>query len=409
MIVNLGRVLALILLLHSYLGANFFDPNDKVKLEILKNLDIPVRFLNDKHLIDMYNLQKKHYSARSLAQNTENFNIMLPILNAQIAQSDLPNEFIAIVIAESRLKNEAKSSKGAAGLWQFMERTGKLHGLSVDSYVDERLDYTKSTRAAVIYLSNLKKMFNKWYLTLMAYNCGEGCLQKAIRKAKSDDISVLLDPNKKYIPKQTRQYVRKIVALSFLMADDPLLFIPENESLQSDIYDSPLAAIYLPSGEDVGRVAEVLEMPKQKIASLNNHLKKGVIPNDKNQHALYIPAEKLSDFMRKYKTKSLKSYFVLDTLKSGDTLDTLSHKHDVSRVSIAKENKLQDGKLSKTLSYVKIPIDPTKKFQVKKHIAKNGETLASVALMYNISHKEIKHLNPFMIEKLRDNQEVRIE
>ena len=44
---------------------------------------------------------------------------------------------------------------GATGLWQFMFATGKMYGLDVSSYVDERSDPIKSTEAASKYLSKL--------------------------------------------------------------------------------------------------------------------------------------------------------------------------------------------------------------------------------------------------------------
>jgi membrane-bound lytic murein transglycosylase D len=81
------------------------------------------------------------------------------MLSSLIAQSDLPSEFLFVALVESQLRVESSSSRGAAGLWQFMESTGKLHGLQVNQYVDERRDHVKSTRAAIAYLSTLKKKF----------------------------------------------------------------------------------------------------------------------------------------------------------------------------------------------------------------------------------------------------------
>ena len=66
------------------------------------------------------------------------------------------------VITESALKPRVKSRVGATGLWQFMYSTGKLYGLDVSSYVDERSDPIKSTEAAAKYLSKLYEIFGDW-------------------------------------------------------------------------------------------------------------------------------------------------------------------------------------------------------------------------------------------------------
>ena len=97
--------------------------------------------------------------------------------------------------------------------------------------VDERLDPLKSTKAAAKYLSELKEQFGKWYLALIAYNCGDGALRKAIARAGSDDIKDLLDPNKKFVGLETRNFLRKIIItaqiandLNQIMVSDPRLF-----------------------------------------------------------------------------------------------------------------------------------------------------------------------------------------
>lgn len=101
-------------------------------------------------------------------------------------------------MTESSLKTRAYSRKKASGLWQFMPETAKQYNLKTDDYVDERRDLIKSTEAASKHLSYLHDRFGKWYLAAIAYNCGGGRLSKAIEKAGSDKLSVLLDEEKIY-------------------------------------------------------------------------------------------------------------------------------------------------------------------------------------------------------------------
>lgn len=183
-----------VFLIPYWLFGSGFDPNDQKKLEILRHFDIPPSFLKDPYLHDIYDQKKRECTLQGFADLSENGELFIPALSALIAQSDLPSEFLFVALIESQLSGSATSSRGAAGLWQFMESTGKLQGLQVNQFVDERRDHIKSTRAAIAYLSTLKKQFGKWYLALIAYNCGDGRLSRAIARAGTSDIHVLTDP-----------------------------------------------------------------------------------------------------------------------------------------------------------------------------------------------------------------------
>src|SRR5690606_38358193 len=68
-----------------------------------------------------------------------------PMFEKELDNYDIPLEVKYLAIVESALKPRAKSRVGATGLWQFMFQTGKMYGLNVSSYVDERSDPIKST------------------------------------------------------------------------------------------------------------------------------------------------------------------------------------------------------------------------------------------------------------------------
>ena len=58
-----------------------------------------------------------------------------------------------------RLKPVALSYAQALGPWQFIASTGKVYGLEKNWYIDERMDFVKSTYAAARYLKDLKAIF----------------------------------------------------------------------------------------------------------------------------------------------------------------------------------------------------------------------------------------------------------
>src|SRR5699024_1985886 len=106
-----------------------------------------------------------------------------PLFEKELAKRDIPLELKYLPIIESALNPQAKSRVGATGLWQFMFTTGKRQGLTVSSYVDERMDPVKSTKAAADYLKELYKIFGDWDLVLASYNAGLGNVSKAIRRS----------------------------------------------------------------------------------------------------------------------------------------------------------------------------------------------------------------------------------
>jgi len=382
-----------------------FDPNDTKKAEVLKHFDIPASFLNDPYLHDIYVERKRDCTLNGFANSSENADIFIPMLSSLIAQSDLPAEFLFIVLAESGLDTLATSSKGASGLWQFMPETGKIHGLAITQYVDERRDHIKSTRAAISYLSQLHRQFGKWYLAIIAYNCGDGKLASAIRKAHSDDLRVLANPTKGYIPPESRRYIRRIIALALLASDRVFLEQIQYEHLIGVASENPIATVYLPEGEDIDKIAAVLEMPKQKLKLLNTHLKRGITPPNQNSYPVYIPEAKRALFEEKYRPRGLQKYFVMHKLKSGETLSSLSRRYNVDRSTIMDENMMGERDEFKANRIVKIPLSTS---FIKKEPLVPDKIPISAPRLYNFDFDQLRIKNPFNPVKTDTKEENKI-
>ena len=98
--------------------------------------------------------------------------VYFPMFEKALAEEGLPTDLKYLSIVESALNPAAISRSGAGGLWQFMKPTARECGLKISSYVDERMDPDKSTKAAVHYLKQLYAMFGNWELVMAAYNAG---------------------------------------------------------------------------------------------------------------------------------------------------------------------------------------------------------------------------------------------
>lgn len=399
------RILLLIALLPFSLFSLAFNPNDTKKVEVLKHFDIPSSFLNDPYLNDMYVERKRDCTLNGFANSSENADIFIPMLSSLIAQSDLPAEFLFIALAESGLDTLSTSSKGASGLWQFMPETGKLHGLVINQYVDERCDHIKSTRAAISYLSQLHRQFGKWYLAIIAYNCGDGKLTSAIRRAGSDDLHLLANPTKGYIPPESRRYIRRIIALALLASDRVFLEQIQYEHLIGVASENPIATVYLPEGEDIDKIATVLEMPKQKLKLLNTHLKRGITPPNQNSYPVYIPEAKLALFEEKYRSRGLQKYFVMHKLKSGETLSSLSRRYNIERSTIMDENMMGERDEFKANRIVKIPLSNS---FIKNETLLSDKIPISAPKLYNFDFDQLKIKNPFNTVKTDEKEENKV-
>jgi membrane-bound lytic murein transglycosylase D len=178
------------------------DMNDQSPFEYVYNDKVRM-------FIDLYASRKRALTARIIGLSQ----IYFPLFEEQLDKYNMPLELKYLAVIESALNPIANSRAGAKGLWQFMYGTGKVYGLKVTSYVDDRFDPYKSTIAACEHLQDLYDIYGNWSLALAAYNSGAGNVNKAIRRAGGIKNFWTIYP---YLPKETRSYVPAFIAASYL-------------------------------------------------------------------------------------------------------------------------------------------------------------------------------------------------
>ncbi|HEX5098295.1 MAG TPA: transglycosylase SLT domain-containing protein, partial [Polyangiaceae bacterium] len=137
-------------------------------------------------------------------------------LRAALARAGLPTDLVWLSLIESGHNPLIQSPAGAVGLWQFMPDTARTYGLTVDRWVDERLDPERATDAAVRFLADLYRRFGSWDLAMAAYNMGHGGLARAVKKFNTNDFWELAR-HEAGIPWETTLYVPKILATAIVM------------------------------------------------------------------------------------------------------------------------------------------------------------------------------------------------
>ena len=233
------------------------------------NSNSEINFIYNSHVkdaIDKY-LASPILISRMLSYSKFYFSIF----ESQLNKYNLPFELKYLAIVESALNPRAKSKSGARGLWQFMYPTGKQYGLNVTSYIDDRLDPLKSTIAACEYFTKLYDTFGDWNLVLAAYNAGPGYLQRKIYSTSQNDYWSL----RPYLRKETRGYVPKFMAITYLMEN----YSKHNIVPESTIFDDLISdTIYISQQVNFNVLSELLCIKETDLIFLNPSFKNKIIP-----------------------------------------------------------------------------------------------------------------------------------
>jgi membrane-bound lytic murein transglycosylase D len=224
--------------------------------------------------------------------------LFFPIFEKAIVEKGLPDDLKYVAIVESNLVPTAISKSGASGLWQFMKATGRMQGLEINNYVDERRDPEKSTTAALDYLSYLYDSFDDWTLAIAAYNCGPGNVRKAIRRSGgSKDYWVI----RNHLPGETQKYVPRVIAAMYLMkyyhVHDLRPTVPESDIRNTVKINDGL-------GHSFKELAQVLEVDCETLEYLNPMYKTKSFPKNDGRRTLIIPASRKMTYMSVYDPKA---------------------------------------------------------------------------------------------------------
>jgi membrane-bound lytic murein transglycosylase D len=267
----------------------------------------------------------------------------------------LPLDLAYVPLIESAFKPNALSKAKAKGIWQFMRGTALENGLKHDWYIDERSDPEKATRAAAKYLKTLYSMFEDWHLALASYNGGPGRVQRAMKRSGRDDFWTL-SANKRYLPRETRDYVPLILA-AVIIARNPEQYGMNIVPIEPPNYET----VTLASAVDLRRVAEWASTPVQTIQELNPELRRWTTPLRATDYELKVPtgtADAISARMLEVAADEL-APLNRHTVKNGETLLSISKKLKVSRADLAEANYLSPKAALKTGQQLIIPRAPT--------------------------------------------------
>ncbi|MFP3867427.1 MAG: transglycosylase SLT domain-containing protein [Desulfobacteraceae bacterium] len=360
--------------------------------------DMPIHLNKQvRNYVAYFCTKRQKVFSRYLARSTR----YLPMIKKIFNEYGLPEDLAYLAMIESGYNNRAYSHAHACGMWQFIAPTGRRYGLVINSYVDERRDPEKATRAAACYLLDLYKRFGSWYLAAASYNCGEGRVQREIDSNShlKNFWDLSLD---NCLPSETKNYVPQMIAATIIAKN------PKQYGFNNICYLPPLkydiVKVKQPTSLKLAAIATGDNY--EQLCALNPELKRGTTPPNYSAYLLKVPFGKKESFTRnilvarahttkgtyqakqtRYKVqqsqraKSSKASLCY-RVKPGDTVSRIARRYQTSTANILALNGMRHGR---ELKWGQTLLVPAKKSRPAP--AKNYRSVASKSQPSKVSQR----------------------
>lgn len=351
-----------------------YDNNDSMMSQRLSQIvtAVPMAY-NDrvKRFIELYSVQRKRSSSAILGLAQYYYPWMKEIFD----KYDVPEELIYVTIIESGLNTNAVSPVGATGIWQFMYSTGKLYGLDVNTFVDDRRDPYKATDAAARHFRDLYNIFNDWGLAISAYNCGAGNVRKAIQRSggKTDFWGVY-----KFLPQETQNYFPAFIGAYYMMTYHHLYGIePASIAIPSTV-----DTVMVSKEMNFAQIAAVLNININEIKTLNPQYKRQIIPAYTESYPL-----------------RLRSNDIIRFIAMEDSIHNYHYNDYFTPTKILESAPAQNVNAIAQTTTKTVPNN-------KYYYVKSGDNLSKISNRYGLSVNELKSMNHLRSNTVCVNQKL---
>lgn len=264
-----------------------------------------------------------------------------PSLRAILREVGVPEDLVFVAMAESGFNPKRRSRVGAAGMWQFMEGTGRVYGLERTYWVDERLDIERATYAAAAYLKDLRARFGSWEMALAAFNGGYGLAMTAIGRHNTNNFWALCEIESG-LPQATTHYVPKIVAAA-LAGRNRRAFGVEGPGLGA-MPALEWAEVMVPPATAIATVAKIIGEDPALLDELNARYVRGRTPPEPGSYPVRVPrAKKVALQSSLGRLQSEADAGATYVVAYGDTLADIARRAGVGEPALRKLNGLDDN------------------------------------------------------------------
>jgi len=356
-------------------------------------------------------LKHKSYFER-ISKRAEPF---LYLITEEVEKRNMPGEIAFLPIVESAFKTDAYSRQKASGLWQFIPATGRYFGLKENWWYDGRRDVYMATDAALTYLSQLNKYYKgDWLLALAAYNAGAGTVDKAIRKNKKKGIKT--DYWSLDLPKETRRYIPKLLAVSRL--------IGQQKKFSLNLYpisNKPyLRLVNTQSQINLSLAAKLSGLSIKAIKTYNPAIKQWATAPD-GPHHLLLPVSSIENFTKQLAlvSKEERMQWYRHKIKSGENLSLIAQQYNISIKTLKRSNHLNNNRIIAG-KYLLVPSPTANQAIIKKiqassssrmisYQVKKGDSLYMISRRFNVSINELKKWNSLRTKQyLQPGQKLKV-
>lgn len=326
---------------------------DKI-LSFRRDYDIPL-VLNEKvkFFVKYFVNEQREIFKKWLERSGRYIDLMKRVLR----ENNLPQDLVYMALIESGFNPHAYSRARAMGPWQFIKGTARKYGLRVDFWVDERKDPIKSTLAAAKYLKDLYDTFGSWYLAAAGYNAGENKIINAMRRHGTKEFWELAET--RYLKRETKDYVPKMIAAAIIAKNPELFGFNDLNYAEPFTFD----VVVVPSPIDLVVVSEKCDISYFEIKELNPELLRWFTPPDVETYELRVPVGKGSECKEKLEGLQARKDLIFKKyeVKKGDTLSTIAYMFNSSVKEIMRLNGINDVRKLRPGSVIYVPARPWEK------------------------------------------------
>ncbi|CUS48678.1 MAG: membrane-bound lytic murein transglycosylase MltD [Idiomarinaceae bacterium HL-53] len=326
----------------------------------------------------------------------------------EIEKRGLPLELVFVPIVESAFDTFAYSHGRASGLWQFIPSTALHYGLDINWWYDGRRDIIAATHTALDYFDRLHQTFDgDWLLAIAAYNGGQGRVANAIRRNKARGLPT--DFWSLSLPRETKNYVPKVLALSSLLAARH-----QQQLTWQYIPNQPvLEVVDVGQQMDLALAARMAGMEVRELHRFNSGYNRWATAPEGPFHLL-MPQTAAESFKRAIadSDRSQWVHWERHRVRMGESLITIARQYNTTPNAIQAANNIS-GSLIRTGDYLLIPVAsaPAETYELAadqrlaqrqrqtagsariEHTVRSGDTLWDISRLHNVGVSDIASWN----------------
>ena len=335
------------------------------------------------------NTQKGHNTLLHSFQRAGRYRAMIQRV---MAEEGVPQDLIYLAVAESGFNPRAigprtRSGGRAGGMWQFMPSGS--YGLVRNTYVDERFDPEKSTRAYARYMKYIYTQLGDWYLSMAGYDWGSGNVQRAVQKTGYADFWELYKRNN--LPGETKNYVPQILA-AIIIANNPTQYGFDEVTLDPPLLTDTVTINY---SVDLRLVSDIVGAPVDELVALNPSLLRSLTPPD-SPFDLHLPAGTATLYEQRIASvpEAKRNAWRYHRVTADDTLASVAREYRVSESELAAANQLRASDSIQGVEALVVPAAPVvAATHMLLYTARRGDTLVTIADRFGVSLTQLRRWN----------------